>query len=133
MLTDSSLFELITKSEARDVWHIYLDKGMYDVALRYAKVSKTLCLQRSCLSRSFQTATQRDQVLIAQADRFFKDGRYIQSAQCYAQCSASFEEVTLNFIDAGERDALRYYLVARLERTKKTVWLPIAARIAQFS
>lgn len=39
----------------------------------------------------------------------------------YAQCSASFEEVTLNFIDIGERDALRYYLVARLERTRKIV------------
>lgn len=62
---------------------------------------------------------QRDQVLIAQADAFFQERRYIQSAQCYAQCSASFEAVALKFIDAGEKDALRYYLVARLERTRK--------------
>ncbi|KAH8120213.1 DigA protein [Phellopilus nigrolimitatus] len=91
--TDSSLFELGVANEARDVWQVYLDKGMFDVALRYAK-----------------TASQRDQVLIAQADRFFKDGQYIHSAQSYAQCSASFEE----------REALRYYLVARLERTRKS-------------
>ena len=60
-------------------------------------------------------------MLIAQAEQFFKEGRYIQSAQCYAQSSASFEEVTLNLIDAGEREALRYYLISRLERTRKTV------------
>ncbi|KAI5123557.1 hypothetical protein M0805_003376 [Coniferiporia weirii] len=101
--TDSSLFELGIGNEARDVWQVYLDKGMFDVALKYAK-----------------TAPQRNQVLIAQAGQFFEDGRYIPAAQCYAQCSASFEEVTLKFIDADEREALRYYLVARLERTRKT-------------
>lgn len=66
---------------------------------------------------------QRDSVLAAQADAFFAEGKFIQSAQYYAQSSKSFEEVTLQFIDAGERDALRYYLVARLERTRKTVRL----------
>ena len=38
--TDSSLFELNISNEARDVWRVYLDKGMFDVALRYAKVSR---------------------------------------------------------------------------------------------
>ena len=59
--------------------------------------------------------------MTAQARAFFQEGRYFQAAQCYAQCSASFEEVALKFVDVGERDALRYYLVARLERTRKTV------------
>jgi len=36
--TDSSLFELVVGNEARDVWEIYLEKGDYDVALKYAKV-----------------------------------------------------------------------------------------------
>lgn len=101
--TDSSLFELGLKNETRDIWRIYLEKGYFNYALQYAK-----------------TAGHRDQVLIAQASHFFKEGKYIQSAQSYAQCSASFEEVVLNFIDAGEREALRYYLIARLERTRKT-------------
>lgn len=57
----------------------------------------------------------------AQARAFFDEGRYFQAAQCYAQCSVSFEEVTLKFLDVGERDALRSYLTSRLERTKKTV------------
>jgi len=68
-----------------------------------------------------QTASQRDHVLSAQASAFFDDGRFFQAAQCYAQCSVTFEEVTLKFLDAGERDALRVYLISRLERTRKAV------------
>ncbi|OBZ78740.1 Vacuolar protein sorting-associated protein 18 [Grifola frondosa] len=101
--TDQSLWELGVTNEHRDVWKIYLEKGKYDIALQYAK-----------------TATQRDHVMSAQARAFFDDGRYFQAAQCYAQCSVSFEEVTLKFLDAGERDALRSYLISRLERTRKT-------------
>lgn len=68
-----------------------------------------------------QTATQRDKVLSAQAHAFFEEKRYFQAAQCYTQCSVSFEEVVLKFLDVGERDALRSYLISRLERTRKTV------------
>lgn len=68
-----------------------------------------------------QTATQRDKVLSAQAHAFFDEKRYFQAAQCYTQCSVSFEEVTLKFLDVGERDALRSYLISRLERTRKAV------------
>ena len=68
-----------------------------------------------------QTPVQRDHVLAKQADQHFDAGRYIQAAQCYAQSSRSFEEVVLRFIDANERDALRCYLISRLERTRKTV------------
>jgi cell division FtsZ-interacting protein ZapD len=60
-------------------------------------------------------------VLAAQAGALFKQGRYFPAAQAYAQCSAPFEEVTLMFLDVGERDALRSYLVSRLERTRRTV------------
>ena len=60
-------------------------------------------------------------IMAAHADAFFAEGRYFQAAQAYAQCSVTFEEVTLKFLDAGERDALRSYLIFRLERTKKAV------------
>jgi len=62
----------------------------------------------------------RDLVNAAHAEAFFSNGQYIQAAQKYALTTRSFEEVTLRFVDAGERDALRYYLVARLLRTRKT-------------
>ena len=39
LYTDSSLFELVTANETRDVWQVYLEKGMFDVALKYTKAS----------------------------------------------------------------------------------------------
>lgn len=102
--TDASIFELVVKDEDRDVWRVYLQRGAHDASLRYVK-----------------TASQRDIVLSAQGDRFFEDGRYIQAAQCYAQSfTRTFEEIVLRFIDVDARDALRYYLVTRLERLKRT-------------
>lgn len=71
-----------------------------------------------------QSAPKRDKIMSAQAWAFFSEGRYFQAAQCFAQCSISFEEVTLHFLDVAERDALRSYLISRLERTRKTVGLP---------
>ncbi len=55
------------------------------------------------------------------ANHHFDAGQYLQAAQSFAQSSLSFDEVALRFIDVDERDALRYYLVTRLERTRKTV------------
>ncbi|KAF8898884.1 Pep3/Vps18/deep orange family-domain-containing protein [Infundibulicybe gibba] len=103
VFTDQSLFELGVSNEGRDVWKIYLEQGQFEIALNHTK-----------------TANQRDQVLSAQANALFKDGLYYKAAQCYSQCSASFEEVTLKFLDVGERDSLRSYLISRLERTRRT-------------
>ncbi|KAF7310794.1 Vacuolar protein sorting protein [Mycena chlorophos] len=103
VFTDQSLFELVVDNEDRDVWKIYLEQGQFEVALRYAK-----------------TASQRDHVLSAQAAAMFNEGRYFNAAQCYSQCSVAFEEVALKFLDAGERDPLRAYLISRLERTRKS-------------
>ncbi|KAI0375319.1 hypothetical protein BV20DRAFT_1032567 [Pilatotrama ljubarskyi] len=101
--TDQAIWEIGVSNEHRDVWKIFLEQGKYDAALHYAN-----------------SASQRDQIMSAQAKAFFNEGRYFQAAQCYAQCSVPFEEVTLKFLDAGERDALRSYLISRLERTRKT-------------
>lgn len=79
-----------------------------------------------------QTAGQRDHVISAQANTFFAEGRYFQAAQAYAQCSITFEEVALKFLDVGERDSLRSYLISRLERTRKTVCLSLARDVDAF-
>ncbi len=122
VFTDQSLFEIVVGNEDRDVWKVYLEKGHFDTALRFSKVcwdSLELCLELITLFG--KTAYQRDRVLSAQANAYFKEARYFQAAQCYAQCSTTFEEVVLRFLDVGERDALRSYLISRLERTKKAV------------
>ena len=102
--TDQSIYELSTENEATDVWKTYLEKGQYESALEYT-----------------HTAAQRDIVISAQAQAYFDQGRYFQAAHCYSQSSVSFEDVALKFLDVGERDSLRSYLVSRLERTQKGV------------
>jgi hypothetical protein len=102
--TEQSIYELSTENETNGVWKIYLEKGQYDSALEYT-----------------HTAAQRDIVMSAQAQAYFDQGRYFQAAHCYSQSSVSFEDVALKFLDVGERDSLRSYLVSRLERTQKGV------------
>ena len=51
--TDSSLFELVVSNEDRDVWKVYLEKGMPDVALQYAKVWSATFLTFFMLRRQF--------------------------------------------------------------------------------
>lgn len=120
--TNQSIFELRVDNESRDVWKIYLQQNKYDVALRYAKVNYFIPEPISSSDKCFgQTAGQRDHVLSAQAHSLFNQGKYFPAAQSYAQCSVTFEEVALKFLDVGERDALRSYLISRLERSRKTV------------
>ncbi|CDS81881.1 related to DigA protein [Sporisorium scitamineum] len=108
---DASIFELVLRDEDRHVWRVHLDRGSFDTALKYAK-----------------PGIQRGTVLSFQGDRFFAEGKYIQAAQCYAQTfMRAFEEIVLRFTDAEQRDALRYYLVMRLERLDKT--FDVAQRI----
>ncbi|GAA5866874.1 hypothetical protein JCM3774_004586 [Rhodotorula dairenensis] len=103
MHAETSIFELVIRDEDRDVWKVYLARQNWDQAKRSAK-----------------TRRQRDVVLAAEGDAYFAAGRYIQAAQAYAQSSKGFEEVVLRFVDKNERDALRVFLVAKLERLKKT-------------
>lgn len=38
VFTNQSLFEIVVGNEDRDVWKIYLEKGQFDIALRFSKV-----------------------------------------------------------------------------------------------
>ncbi|WWC68724.1 uncharacterized protein I206_102658 [Kwoniella pini CBS 10737] len=100
--TDKSILEVLVRNEDRDVWRAKLEKGEYNDALTFAR-----------------TLPQKDIVLSRQGDALFDQGRFIQAAQCYAKSSRSFEFVTLRFIDADERDALRMYLADRLDLLNK--------------
>ncbi|EAL21567.1 hypothetical protein CNBC6050 [Cryptococcus deneoformans B-3501A] len=100
--TNKSILEILVRNEDRDIWRAKLEKGEYTEALNFAK-----------------TLSQKDVILSKQGDYLFEQGRYIQSAQCYSQTNRSFEYVTLRFIDADERDALRIYLSERLNRLDK--------------
>nr|XP_018264614.1 uncharacterized protein I303_02787 [Kwoniella dejecticola CBS 10117]OBR86772.1 hypothetical protein I303_02787 [Kwoniella dejecticola CBS 10117] len=100
--TDKSILEVLVRHEDRDIWRAKLEKGEHAEALTFAR-----------------TLPQKDIVLSRQGDSLFEQGRFIQAAQCYAKSSRSFEFVTLRFIDADERDALRMYLADRLDLLNK--------------
>ncbi|KAH8918945.1 hypothetical protein BT69DRAFT_1267230 [Atractiella rhizophila] len=100
--TSDSIFELKIVNEDRNVWKILLEKGNFDTALKYAKSTQ-----------------QRDAVLTSQGDSFFNAAKYIPAAQAYAKSSKPFEEVVLKLVEKDERDALRYYLMSKLERLSK--------------
>lgn len=92
----------------------------------FGRCDRLFALTSLTLTRQTQTQRQRDAVLAAEADSHFAAGKFIQAAQAYAQSSTSFEEVVLRFVERDERDALRYYLGAKLERLKRTVRSPLS-------
>ncbi|KAK4687400.1 vacuolar protein sorting-associated protein 18, partial [Tremellales sp. Uapishka_1] len=100
--TDRSILEILVRNEDRDVWRAKLEQGDFSSALSYTR-----------------SAPQKDIVLSKQGDVLFDQGRFIQSAQCYAKSSRSFEYVALRFVDADERDALRIYLSEKLDLLDK--------------
>ncbi|CAG8481720.1 2636_t:CDS:10 [Diversispora eburnea] len=100
--TDCSIFELIVSKEDRDVWKLYLEKQMFDTSLQYCK-----------------NPAQRDKVLTSQAEHYFSQGRFLLSANYYAQSTVPFEEVALKFVERDERDALRNYLSIKLEKLRR--------------
>ncbi|WAQ83477.1 hypothetical protein PtA15_3A848 [Puccinia triticina] len=102
LYSEQSIFELVVKNEGRDIWKVYLARKDFEKALSHVDM-----------------AIDRDKILVSQADHYLQTGKHISAAQIYAQCSKPFEEVVLGFIDRGERDALRYYLISRLERLKR--------------
>jgi vacuolar protein sorting-associated protein 18 len=96
---ERSVFEVIVADEQRHVWSLYLQRGMFALALNYCKHD-----------------WQRSRVFSLQAEHYFERGDYQQAATFYGKGDDSFEEVTLKFIRAKRRDALIAYLLARVER-----------------
>ena len=97
--TNTSIYELLISHEDRDVWKLYLEKKQYDMALQFMK-----------------DLVQCDKVVTMQANDYFSQGRYFLSANYFVHsASLAFEEVVLRFVERDERDALRIYLVSKLE------------------
>ena len=97
--TSDAMYELVIKDEERDVWKLYLSKKEYAITLQYCK-----------------EPAQKTKVYTAQAKEDFDQRRYMQSAKYFAKSTVPFEEVALKFTEKKERNALRFFLISRLER-----------------
>ena len=93
-----SVFEVIISNEDRDIWELYLQKGMYAMALKFA-----------------QTKLQKQTILRSQSDHFLRRGDFTNAALLDAKTDQPFEEVALKFLHHN-RKALKLYLLAKLEQ-----------------
>lgn len=98
MFAHNQVFEIEVRDEDRNIWKLYLEKNKYDEALKFCKTPK-----------------QNNIVWSAQADYYYQQGNYTEAATYYGKTSNSFEDISLRFIRMNNRDALKTYLLQKLE------------------
>ncbi|GAB4825027.1 Vacuolar protein sorting-associated protein 18 like protein [Ancistrocladus abbreviatus] len=100
----NSIFQVSVNDEGRDMWKVYLDMKEYAAALANCR-----------------DALQRDQVYLAQAEAAFSAKDFVRAASFYAKINyiLSFEEITLKFISVNEQDALRTFLLRKIDNLSK--------------
>ncbi|KAH9792775.1 vacuolar sorting protein 18 [Citrus sinensis] len=112
----NSIFQVSVNDEGRDMWKVYLDMKEYAAALANCR-----------------DPLQRDQVYLVQAEAAFATKDFHRAASFYAKCISlklmegvlqinyilSFEEITLKFISVTEQDALRTFLLRKLDNLAK--------------
>ncbi|KAL3628860.1 Vacuolar protein sorting-associated protein 18 like protein [Castilleja foliolosa] len=100
----NSIFQVSVNDEGRDMWKVYLELKEYAAALANCR-----------------DALQRDQVYLVQAEAAFTAKDFLRAASFYAKINfaLSFEEITLKFISIGEQDALRTFLLRKLDNFSK--------------
>ncbi|KAL1198179.1 Vacuolar sorting protein 18 [Cardamine amara subsp. amara] len=100
----NSIFQVSVIDEGRDMWKVYLDLKVYAAALANCR-----------------DPLQRDQVYLVQAEDAFTNKEYLRAASFYAKINyvISFEEVTLKFISINEPEALRTFLLHKLDNLSK--------------
>ncbi|CAA6658409.1 unnamed protein product [Spirodela intermedia] len=97
---ENSIFQVSVNDEGQDMWQVYLEMKEYVTALANCRNS-----------------LQRDQVYLLQAESAFAVKDYFRAASFYSKINyiLSFEEISLKFISIGEQDALRTFLLRRLD------------------
>ncbi|XP_077238877.1 zinc ion binding protein isoform X2 [Tasmannia lanceolata] len=100
----NSIFQVSVHDEGRDMWQVYLDMKEYAAALAHCRYP-----------------FQRDQVYLVQAEAAFSAKDFVRAASFYAKMNyiLSFEEITLKFIGVSEQDALRTFLLRKLDNLAK--------------
>ncbi|KAM7275887.1 hypothetical protein ACFE04_017753 [Oxalis oulophora] len=106
----NSIFQVSVNDEGRDMWKVYLNMNDYAAALVNCR-----------------DPLQRDQVYLSQAEAAFSSRDFLRAASFYAKINyiLSFEEITLKFISVSEQDALRTFLLRKLDNLERDDKCPI--------
>ncbi|XP_030627233.1 vacuolar protein sorting-associated protein 18 homolog [Chanos chanos] len=100
--TEKAVFRYHIQRESKDVWQIYMSMNKFDLAKEYCK-DRPECT---------------DMVLAKEAEHCFQNKRYLESAKCYALTQNYFEEIALKFIEAKQEEALKEFLLKKLNNLK---------------
>ncbi|XP_041950954.1 vacuolar protein sorting-associated protein 18 homolog [Alosa pseudoharengus] len=100
--TEKAVFRYHIQREARDVWQMYMNMNRFDLAKEYCR-DRPECM---------------DMVLAKEAEHCFQNKRYLESAKCYALTQNYFEEIALKFIEAKQEEALKEFLMKKLNNLK---------------
>nr|XP_039247799.1 vacuolar protein sorting-associated protein 18 homolog [Styela clava] len=100
--TDRAVYKYKVFNESRNVWQMFLDDKKFDMARDYCK----------------DNPANLDKVFTRQAEHYFEEGKYNESALYYAMTRNSFEEISLKFVRADQQEALRAFLLKKLSSLK---------------
>ncbi|XP_060772299.1 vacuolar protein sorting-associated protein 18 homolog [Neoarius graeffei] len=100
--TEKAVFRYHIQRESRDVWQMYMSMKKFDLAKEYCR-DRPEC---------------KDMVLAKEAEHWFQNKRYLESAKCYALTQNYFEEIALKFIEAKQEEALKEFLFRKLDNLK---------------
>ena len=103
LFTTTKIFEIVVTNEDRDVWKVMLQKRQFGLASQYARAP-----------------AEKDAVASAWGDQLTEKGQYTEAANVYGRSSRPFEQVALTFIDHGQHDALRKYLLTKIMSYSKS-------------
>jgi len=102
--TAKAVFKYRVVKESRNMWHIYLDQNQFSLAKQYCQDNRA----------------NLDRVLTKEAEHLFASRKYLDSAKVYAETQTSFEEVALKFIALEDKDALKQFLMHKLNTLKSS-------------
>jgi len=96
----AGLLRVRVTREERHVWRLHLEAADFAAALSYCSPTELI---------------QRDVVLAAQADHVFRERQFELAATQYAKTQQSVEEIALKFVTVSQGDALKVYLLHKLD------------------
>jgi len=112
--TPKAVFKYRIVRESRNVWQIYLDQHQFSLAKQYCQDNRA----------------NFDKVLTKEAEDLFGSKKYLDSAKVYAETQTSFEEVALKFLSLEDKDALKQFLMHKLNTLKSSEKMQITMVVA---
>lgn len=97
--TEKMIFNFKIVEEHRNIWQIYLNMGLYEMAEIHAVDNDSL-----------------NKVLESKAMKAFEEKKYVDAAEIYADTELAFEKVCLQFIDLEDKRPIITYVKKKLDK-----------------